>query len=568
MQVLGKKISDEFLPTIALDQGRDTMAPPEPESANQRIDWQLAMTLVGMQRATLQAADVQALYQEVCRIAIAHGAIRSAAVLVVAGDPRQLVVKAADGELRDDFHESSYAFDRAGSDDRSDVMAALANGTICVSNADGFMMRPTSRSNLAAEDAPGVFAAIPITTAAAPVGALLLAIDRKSALQSDLLRLMENVADGMTTALRRFDEITVRAETVRSLERLRNMFAALSATNEAILRTTHPEELYQRVCDAAVNGGKFTTTLILKADPETGWLQVQAMTGDGAGMMQDYRMSIDAAIPEGQGTAGIAYRTGQPSLRNNMVSDPRMTQWRERAVKVGIASVAAVPLLRDQRSIGVILFHSGDPFAFDPETVQLLTRIAENVVFALDNFDREAERQQGEARIEYLATHDGLTGLPNRMMFSQLLHATLLPAQRYQRRFALLFIDLDRFKFINDTYGHDAGDTLLRELGVRFRHAVRASDVIARIGGDEFVLLVQEMNQPDQAVNVARKILAAATEPIVLAGQECRISASVGIALFPEHGGDEQTLMKHADAAMYRAKEAGKNGYQVYSGDP
>ena len=199
--------------------------------------------------------------------------------------------------------------------------------------------------------------------------------------------------------------------------------------------------------------------------------------------------------------------------------------------------------------------------------MQLLTRIAENVVFALDNFDREAERKQGEARIEYLATHDGLTGLPNRMMFSELLNATLLPAQRYQRRFALLFIDLDRFKFINDTYGHDAGDTLLRELGARFRHAVRASDVIARLGGDEFVLLVQEMNHPDQAINVAKKILAAATEPIVLAGQECQISASVGIALFPEHGGDEQTLMKHADAAMYCAKQGGKNNYQIYLGD-
>ena len=193
--------------------------------------------------------------------------------------------------------------------------------------------------------------------------------------------------------------------------------------------------------------------------------------------------------------------------------------------------------------------------------------MAENVVFALDNFERETERKLGEERINYLATHDGLTGLPNRTMFSHFLNATLDAAKRYHRRFALLFIDLDRFKHINDTLGHDAGDALLKQISARFRQTLRSSDAIARLGGDEFVLLVQEINHPEQASIVAQKILAAANEPMILAGQECRISASVGIAMFPEDGGDEEALTKSADVAMYQAKQEGKNNYQFYSPD-
>ena len=177
------------------------------------------------------------------------------------------------------------------------------------------------------------------------------------------------------------------------------------------------------------------------------------------------------------------------------------------------------------------------------------------------------EQKIAEERIQYLATHDGLTGLPNRVMFSQLLDLGIPAAARYKRSFAVLFIDLDRFKFINDTLGHDAGDKLLQELTARFKQTLRASDVIARLGGDEFVVLLQEMTDASQASTVARKLLAAAMKPIALAGQECRVTASIGIALFPGDGEDEQSLMKNADIAMYFAKEEGKNNFQFFSKD-
>jgi diguanylate cyclase (GGDEF)-like protein/PAS domain S-box-containing protein len=175
------------------------------------------------------------------------------------------------------------------------------------------------------------------------------------------------------------------------------------------------------------------------------------------------------------------------------------------------------------------------------------------------------EQKIAEDRIQYLANHDGLTSLPNRVLFSHLLNNAIANAERYQRNFAILFVDLDRFKFINDTLGHEAGDILLKEITARFKHVLRSSDVIARLGGDEFVVLVQEMSEQNQAAVVARKLLDAAIQPVVLMGQECRVTASIGIAMYDSDGADEQTLMKNADIAMYFAKEEGKNNFQFYS---
>jgi diguanylate cyclase (GGDEF)-like protein/PAS domain S-box-containing protein len=174
-------------------------------------------------------------------------------------------------------------------------------------------------------------------------------------------------------------------------------------------------------------------------------------------------------------------------------------------------------------------------------------------------------RKVDEERIQYLATHDPLTSLPNRAMFGQLLTLSIRNARRYARTFAVLFVDLDRFKVINDTLGHEAGDQLLQQVAERLSGTVRASDVVARLGGDEFVVLVQEVSEAHQAETVARKLLAAFARPLYIAGQEYRITASIGISMFPSDAEDEQTLMKNADIAMYRAKEEGKNTCKFYS---
>ena len=177
------------------------------------------------------------------------------------------------------------------------------------------------------------------------------------------------------------------------------------------------------------------------------------------------------------------------------------------------------------------------------------------------------ERRLAEDSIRHLATHDTLTGLPNRALFLEELGSSIREARREGHQLALLFVDLDHFKIINDTLGHDAGDLLLKQMSTALRDCLRPNDLVARLGGDEFVVLVRHPAGRHEAAVVARKILAAVTQPMSLKGQECRVSASVGICIFPDNAGDEASLMKGADIAMYEAKREGRNGFRYFSTD-
>lgn len=220
---------------------------------------------------------------------------------------------------------------------------------------------------------------------------------------------------------------------------------------------------------------------------------------------------------------------------------------------------------RPVRAFAFELMHKDGSKSFHEISASLI-RDAQGTPVGFRGIARDVtQRKKDEERIQYLATHDGLTGLPNRMLFGQLLHHAIQSAKRYRTKFALFFVDLDRFKIINDTLGHEAGDQLLQEIARRFRQTLRAMDVVARLGGDEFVILVEDIAEERDAALVARKVMAAATEPVLLQGDECRVTASVGISLYPKDGEDEQTLMKNADIAMYFAKEEGKNNFQFYA---
>ncbi|MCL4756738.1 MAG: EAL domain-containing protein [Rhodocyclaceae bacterium] len=185
------------------------------------------------------------------------------------------------------------------------------------------------------------------------------------------------------------------------------------------------------------------------------------------------------------------------------------------------------------------------------------------------------ERHELQARLSHLAYHDALTGLPNRTSFNEQLLRAIARARRRRQRLALMFLDLDRFKNVNDILGHEAGDELLRQMGARLAACLRKedmvarisgyADVIARFGGDEFVLLIEDVRDPSEVVHVARKVLRTLVAECCIEGQSIHVTASIGIALFPEDGDDGRTLMRHADAAMYRAKMRGKDGYEFYS---
>ena len=168
-------------------------------------------------------------------------------------------------------------------------------------------------------------------------------------------------------------------------------------------------------------------------------------------------------------------------------------------------------------------------------------------------------------KIHHLAFHDELTGLWNRTMFSTLLNGGLKDAKGQQGAVAIFFIDLDRFKNINDTLGHAAGDLLLKEVALRFTSSLNPKASVARLGGDEFVVMVLGPSNTESLGHLARKLLASIAQPFKTHGQEFRVTASIGISLYPDDGQDEQMLMRNADIAMYQAKQDGKNGFAFYS---
>lgn len=178
-----------------------------------------------------------------------------------------------------------------------------------------------------------------------------------------------------------------------------------------------------------------------------------------------------------------------------------------------------------------------------------------------------SQRKQRENQIRHQANYDNLTGLPNRTLFLDRLQRELVRAQRQSHRVALMFIDLDRFKWVNDTLGHAAGDDLLRTVSSRLRSCLRQSDTVARMGGDEFTAILPDMAKGPFAERVAGEVLAQLAAPFTLCGQEVLISGSIGIAIYPDDADTLDELLRNADIAMYRTKSAGRNGYHFFTPD-
>lgn len=212
------------------------------------------------------------------------------------------------------------------------------------------------------------------------------------------------------------------------------------------------------------------------------------------------------------------------------------------------------------RSSDVVHFHDGRFF----ECVSMPQLIGGENVGRVWSFRDVTDRVRAEKRIRHNAYHDSLTQLPNRALFQDRLAQEVGRAQRAGTNTALLLLDLDRFKTINDTLGHAAGDKLLVEVGKRLKSRKRAGDTVARLGGDEFVLIVSELRHKEDAAVVAEQLLEVLKPPIQIAEHDLHVSASIGIAIFPDDGDEGTALMKSADMALYRAKELGRNNYQVF----
>lgn len=200
--------------------------------------------------------------------------------------------------------------------------------------------------------------------------------------------------------------------------------------------------------------------------------------------------------------------------------------------------------------------------------VHLMSDIVTNkegeIIGVITTCEDISERKKQEELIKHIAYYDSLTGLPNRTLFIDLLKRELAKAKRHKKSFAILFIDLDRFKVINDTLGHTMGDLLLHTIANRLKNVLRESDTVSRLSGDEFIILIPDITDIQDVSVITDKIIKKVSEVYVLSGKEIYITASIGISIFPDHGRDIESLIKNADTAMYHAKEHGKNCYQFY----
>ncbi|MCG2642772.1 diguanylate cyclase [Bradyrhizobium sp. CCBAU 11434] len=517
--------------------------------------------------AILRAHSRAELFDLVCEATAKGAKFTSAAIALVDHDAELLRVAACYGPNADSVRNFKLSTSDQVPEGRGLTGTAFRTRQPCISNdvLSDDRIKPWAAN--ARRNGIGSAAALPLFNGDRIEGVFVFNSPERGTFTPEFVELLQRLQANVAFALNNFDRADERARAEAQKERLTRMFAALSATNEAIVRAKSRTELFELVCRAASTGGKFTSTTIALASADSDRLAIVASAGPSAETTRNVRLSVDADRPEGQGMSGTAFRTRQPCICNDYVNDSRVSAFHAVVRADGARSGAAFPLIAHDKAVGVMIYMSTEQDTFTSEFVELLHRLADNVSFAMENFDRADEKNEADERIEYLASHDSLTDLPNRETFNGLLRGAIDDAQRHDHRFALLFIDLDRFKVINDSLGHEAGDLLLLEVANRLRGALRASDVVARLGGDEFVVILDQCGEIDDVQRIATGLLAALAEPMELAGHECHTTASIGIAMYPANGADAQTLTKNADMAMYLAKEDGKNGYRFFSNE-
>jgi diguanylate cyclase (GGDEF)-like protein len=285
-------------------------------------------------------------------------------------------------------------------------------------------------------------------------------------------------------------------------------------------------------------------------------------TGAAPSLPAHYTAAIDgAAIGDGAGSCGTAAWRGETVIVEDIFSHPYWTPYRDLAKSAGVAACWSEPVrASDGKVMGTLAIYRDTPAAPQTEDLELMRQASALSAIAI-------ERKHIEEKMKHQASYDALTGLPNRRMFGDRLREEVAKAQRTGGKVALLFIDLDRFKNVNDTLGHNFGDRLLSDAAQRIRHSVRESDTVARLGGDEFVVIAPGIEQAATLGRLAQHLIDVLCAPFALEQHTAYISASIGIASYPADTDSSETLITHADQAMYAAKERGRNGYHFYSSE-
>jgi diguanylate cyclase (GGDEF)-like protein len=358
--------------------------------------------------------------------------------------------------------------------------------------------------------------------------------------------------DGVTRDISEQVEHRVRIE---RLSRIRELLGTL---NSAIVRIRDRDLLFDEFCRIALSRGGFLLARIIEIDKQGKAVLAATTEADPTrfrGMIDEYNRDPAAA----DSLVAQALRSGETIVSNDLANDPRVSpRQREAVAREGSFSLALLPLNVDGRLAGLVVLRAREPGFFDQEELRLLSELVSNIAFALELMDKQD-------RISYLALYDPLTGLPNRTLFHERLSQAIEAARRGQEAVALVLIDLERFKAINDTLGQQVGDRVLQEAGKRLLEAAGDMQRVARLGANLFALMFQRISSAEE---VGRRIEAGApalfTAAFQIDGREVRIAAKAGIAVFPEDGADADALLRNAEAALKRAKETSER-YLFYA---
>lgn len=366
--------------------------------------------------------------------------------------------------------------------------------------------------------------------------------------------------DGKTATIGIMLDITERKRDERALK-------VLSACNQALIRATDESTLLAEVCGIVQQLSGHPFVWVGYADDEASKLVRPAAKReavDGALPFAAGELSWDDSV-RGSGVTGTAIRTGRTAVikygQNNMQYPP----WRDFLIKYGIQSGLALPLITERNVIGALTIYAQDAAAFTASEIRIVEELAGSLAYGIAALRANSARQHYAQQLMHQANHDVLTGLANRSLLSDRIRQAIVSAERSGRAAALLLLDLDGFKVINDSLGHPAGDALLQAVAERLCALVRKADTVARLGGDEFVIVLPGLVNVADAGFVAGKVLSALASPFVIDRQELHVGVSIGISLYPQDGTHEEVLLKNVDLAMYRAKFEGRNQFHFYT---
>ena len=377
-------------------------------------------------------------------------------------------------------------------------------------------------------------------------------------------------------------DVTERKLREAQLARTTRALDILHHQDTLLTRATSEAELIQGVCDNIIDKKVYQFAWIGLLDTESATqLHVAAYAGTDTRLTDLIgNTTIDAsncACPPSR-----AIRNKRVEIVQDLGAHPCSDEWVWKALEHEYASLISLPLISEgDVALGSLNIYSRNTNVFDSAEQRLLEELASNLSFGITALRTQALHTQAREQLAHQAFHDPLTGLPNRAMFMQSLQMAIAHAKRSGEMLAVLFIDLDEFKLVNDTLGHPAGDELLRQVGRRISAGIRGDDVVVRQGGDEFIVLMTGINaqpgntdktlDPDGQLLVpgrqAQRLIDLLSQPFVIEGQKTYIGASIGIASFPYDADDVDTLLRYADSAMYRAKELGRGNYEFYSAE-